>query len=122
MSTKANIFKNVVRVTIYFLLVFFMFFIGSKSFGFGKALFTDAGKDKAPGVDVPITILSGMSNGDVAEELERAGVIESKLVFEVQSILYKADFKKGVYTVNTSTSPEDLIEVLSAGENNHDSE
>ena len=115
MGTKTNIFKTVVKVTIYFLLIFFMFFIGTKSFYFGKALFTDAGIDKAPGRDITVVIPPGSSNGDVAERLVDAGVIESKLVFGVQCILYDAEFKAGTYTLNTSSAPDDIIEVLSAG-------
>lgn len=118
MGTKASIFKTVVKVTMYFLLIFFIFYIGTKSYYFGKALFTDAGRDKAPGKDITVTVTNGASDNDVAAELVRTGVVESKLVFSVQCIMYDADFKAGTYTVNTSSSPEDIIQVLSAGNEN----
>lgn len=115
MHAKTKVLFPIIKITIYVLIVFFLVLLSTKSYSFGKAVFTDAGKDKVPGKDLNIAIENGSSKMDVANTLKSDGLIDNSYVFYVQSILYKASFKPGKYTLNTSSKPEDVIEALSAG-------
>ena len=72
------------------------------------------GYNEKPGSDVTITVDSEESIMSVGSKLVDNGIIEDRLVFYVQTILYEGKFKAGTYTVNTSDSPEEIINILSA--------
>lgn len=114
-TTKTSkIIKSLIRITIYILLVLLIFVLGTMSYNFGRDVFSDEGYEKAPGIEVVITVEPGDSIRDVADMLYNNGVIGNTNVFYVQALIYEADFKAGTYTVNSSSSGEDIIEMLSS--------
>lgn len=112
-KTSRNILNLSIKISIYALMLTLLIVLSTKGYGFGKAVFSEKGYEKAPGIDVSITVDSGESVMSVAQELVDLGVVKSKIVFFVQTKLYQGKFIPGTYTVNSSASPEDIIEILS---------
>ncbi len=115
-KTSKSIVSVSIRISIYVLLLTFLIVFAQRGYKFGVAVFTDKGVDDAPGKDVTVVVNSGDGSMEVARALESQGIIKDARVFFVQTILYSGKFKPGTYTINTSSSPDDIIEILSAGE------
>lgn len=81
-------------------------------YNFGQRLFSNSGTEEFPGNDVGITIEAGMSKSDVGELLYEEGLIKDDNIFGIQCIIYEAEFFPGEYVLNTSYSPEEIIENL----------
>lgn len=114
-NTSMSMMKVSVNIFIYTMLIVCMILLATTGYEFGKDVFSTSGKQMKPGVDVNITIKQGSGRMDIAENLWNNGVVDNKLVFYVQTILYcdKADgFIPGDYVLNTSQSGEELVEIL----------
>lgn len=111
--TSENMMRVSIKISVYTLLIVCLVLLAGRGYLFGKAIFSDKGYEKSPGTDIVITISEGESKMDVAKKLEDKGVVNDKIVFYVQSILYEGKFIPGEYTLNSSLSGEDIIEVLS---------
>ena len=116
-SKKGKIGKkiagSIVSVEIYSLLVVLVIISCIRGYRIGLKIFSEEGGQPSPGADVVIEVTSGDSTADVADKLLEKDVISDKFVFKIQTILYEGKFKAGSYTVNTSSSPEDVIAILS---------
>lgn len=114
-NTSVGMMKISVSIFVYTMLIVCMILLATTGYEFGKDIFSTKGKQDKPGVDVNITIKQGSGRMDIAKNLWDNGVIENKLVFYVQTILYcdEADgFIPGDYVLNTSQSGEELVEIL----------
>ena len=62
-----------------------------------------------------VQITEDMSGLDIGGELEEKGLINDKLLFFVQLKLsaYADDINSGVYTLNTSMEPREMMEAMS---------
>lgn len=84
------------------------------SYHFGYMVFSDATMEVSPGRDVSVTIEMDDEIMDIGETLERRGLISDAKIFWVQAILleYKDEIIPGEYTLNTSMTTEQMLEVL----------
>jgi uncharacterized YceG family protein len=75
------------------------------------------GEDATPGADVRVTIPEGADNDQIANILERAGVVESATKFELRVGLEGDgdDFKPGTYTLRENETYDTIVATLSAG-------
>ena len=71
------------------------------------------------GKDVIITVPSGSTTSDIADILEENGVISNSFMFRIKSRIdgYDGKFKQGTYSINTGSSSEEIMELLSNGGN-----
>jgi UPF0755 protein len=90
--------------------------LGNYCYDFGYRVFTEAPMEEEPGRDVIVNITSGMSDMDIGELLVEKGLIRDKFLFYVQLRLasYAGELNPGVYTLNTSMEPKDMMAVLAA--------
>jgi UPF0755 protein len=112
-KTSGSIVSITIRTAVYVLLVAILVYIAGKGYDFGKNVFSEKGYEDSPGTDITVTIYQGESKMQVAEQLVDLGVVGDKMVFYVQSLLYQADYIAGTYTINSSSSAEDIIMYLS---------
>ncbi|MCI9539823.1 MAG: endolytic transglycosylase MltG [Lachnospiraceae bacterium] len=95
------------------LVVIFLYDAGVKGFAFGESIFSNAAvSSPGNGRDMIVIIEKGASDLDVAKLLESKGLIEDYKVFLVQTVLYKATLYPGTYTLNTSMTPEEMLDIL----------
>lgn len=110
-KTEAMI-KTFIKVTVYFVVAAVLIMFGTFSYNFGKDVFADGGYEESPGTEIVVTIDSGDSKMDVAQKLYDSRVVEKKMVYYVQSIIYEAEYIPGTYTLNSSMDGESIIEML----------
>ncbi len=112
-NTSEKMMRVAIKVSVYTILIACMILIAREGYRFGRAVVSDDGYESSPGTDVTITISGNESKMEVAEKLEEQGIVENKIVFYVQSLLYEAKYIPGEYTLNSSLSGEDIVEILS---------
>lgn len=102
-------------VLIFLLIVIGLIKAGTYCYDFGYRIFTEGAVEAAPGRDVVVQITEDMSGLDIGGELEEKGLIDDKLLFFVQLKLsaYADDINSGVYTLNTSMEPREMMEAMS---------
>ena len=118
--TVINISLNVLVIAI---LVMLTSKYAGKAYEFGKAVFEEKAVttvEKAK--TVAVTIPKGSSNKTVSEILEKAGVIEDKNVFLIQLMLsdYKDCVKPGTYSLSTSYTPTQIMEIIGSQADSED--
>ena len=102
-------------VLIFLLIVIGLIKAGTYCYDFGYRIFTEGAVEAAPGRDVVVQITEDMSGLDIGGELEEKGLINDKLLFFVQLKLsaYADDINSGVYKLNTSMEPREMMEAMS---------
>lgn len=104
------------RLTISCIVVVLVYRAAMYSYHFGYMVFADATMEVSPGRDVSITVETDDEIMDIGETLERRGLISDSKIFFVQAFLleYKDKILPGVYTLNTSMTSEEMLEIMSA--------
>ncbi len=118
--TIINISLNVLVICI---LVMLTSNYAGKAYEFGRAVFDEqAVTTEENAKTAAVTIPKGSSIKTVSEILEKAGVIENKYVFMVQLMLsdYKDSVKPGTYSLSTSYTPTEIIEIIGAQTDDED--
>ena len=100
------------------LIVMVIYRLGSMAYTYGERIFGEPAMAEASGTDISITVEETDSVRDVADKLEQAGLIRDAGLFVIQERLvgFKSGLQPGTYTLNTSQTPEEMIEILSASQ------
>lgn len=102
------------------LVVFLLYKVGLSAYDFGYRVFTEKPVASEPeqGQDVTIEIKSGMSAAEIGQLLETKKLIDDKNLFIVQLKLssFANKIKPGIYTLNTSLTAYEMMEIMSAVE------
>lgn len=106
------------------LVVVGLFRAGEWAYGFGYRVFTESAVESAPGTDKSVTISSDMSAKEIGNLLEEKGLIRDANLFVAQLKLssYADDLKSGTYTLNTSMTAKEMMQVMSAEEETTEAE
>ena len=106
------------------LVVVGLFRAGEWAYGFGYRVFTESAVESAPGTDKSVTISSDMSAKEIGNLLEEKGLIRDANLFVAQLKLssYADDLKSGTYTLNTSMTAKEMMQVMSAVEETTEAE
>ena len=113
-----NAVYTVVKIVVLILIVMVIYRLGSMAYTYGERIFGEPAMAEAPGTDIVITVEETDSVQDVAEKLEQAGLIRDAGLFGIQEKLvgFKSGLQPGTYTLNTSQTPEEMIETMSASQ------
>lgn len=107
------------RTFLFVLILLVLYFVGSKAFAFGSAIFYETGMTtEENAVDVTVTIPTGASLSNIGSILEKKGLIDSSRVFYVQALLsdYKDLMEAGTYTLSTDMTPTQIMSAISPTE------
>ena len=97
------------------MVLFFVFLVIICILGyrFGVDIFTNEGvTDEAHAVQYTLKVEAGESVYNIGKDLETHGIIRSRLVFLVQSKLYKCKIPPGVFSVNSGMSSKAILKYL----------
>lgn len=110
------ILNMIFRLSISVIVVVLVYRAAMYAYHFGYMVFADATMEVSPGRDVSITVETDDDIMDIGETLERRGLISDAKIFLVQAVLleYKDNLLPGVYTLNTSMTSEEMLEVMAA--------
>jgi len=105
---------TVIRAVVLVVLAIVLTRLGGKAYEFGFRIFTEEPMSAEPGRDIQITVSKSDGTSEVAEMLEEKGLIRDAKLFRVQKILsmYDGDIHPGIFTLNTSMTADQMLEVL----------
>ncbi|HJC57337.1 MAG TPA: endolytic transglycosylase MltG [Candidatus Eisenbergiella intestinipullorum] len=109
---------SVIKIVVVILIVMVIYRLGSMAYTYGERIFGETAVSEEPGEDVVITVEETDSVQDVAQKLEQAGLIRDAGLFVIQEKLvgFKSGLQPGTYTLNTSQTPEEMIETMSVSQ------
>lgn len=104
-------------IAFFLLMVFLLFRLGQSSYDFGYRVFTEKAVDvQERSREKVVQITSDMGAGDIGSLLQRKGLVRDSGLFAVQLMLsaYKDSIKPGTYTLSTSMTAREMMQVMSA--------
>lgn len=115
---------SVVKIVVIILVIMVVYRLGSMAYSYGERIFGEPPMESAPGTDIVITVGNEDSVRDIADNLKAAGLIRDAGLFVLQERLagYKEGVKAGTYTLNTSMTPEELIQTMAASSDEGDAD
>ena len=115
---------SVVKIVVIILVIMVVYRLGSMAYSYGERIFGEPPMESAPGTDIVITVGSEDSVRDIADNLKAAGLIRDAGLFVLQERLAgsKEGVKAGTYTLNTSMTPEELIQTMAASSDEGDAD
>lgn len=116
--------KIAFSVMVILLVVYATIHLSKTGYDYGYRLFTETAVDEAPGKDVLVQVKPDMSNKQVAQMLEDKGLVRDSKLFYLQLKLsaYSHSIAPGVYTLNTSMTPKELMIAMSPEESTESTE
>ncbi len=106
-------------ILIMILLVAVLYQGGQIAYNFGYRVFTETAVDlPEEGEDKVVQVTSGMDAKELGSLLEKKGLVRSAELFVVQLKLssYSNKLKEGTYTLSTSMTAKEMMQVMSADE------
>jgi UPF0755 protein len=118
-----SILNSVLSILIMVLILFVTLKAGEAAYALGYRIFTEPAVDREPGRDVTVRLQEGMSAQELGSLLEEKGLVDNGILFAIQLKLSALEdkLKSGKYTLNTSQTAEEMIQVL-AGEETEETE
>jgi UPF0755 protein len=113
-----------ITVIVILLVVYFGVRLAYTGYDFGYRVFTEGAVDEAPGKDVLIQIREDMSEYEIAQLFEERGLVRNARLFFLQLKLsvYSGKVVPGVYTVNTSMMPQEIMAAIAPEEETESTE
>lgn len=118
------ILNAVIRLSISCVVVVAVYRLAMYSYHFGFMVFNDAAKETSPGRDITISVEMDDNVMKIGQTLASRGLIEDARIFYVQERLseYHEKIEPGVYTLNTSMRPSELIATMANKDQNLEDE
>lgn len=108
------------RILVYGLVIFLMYKGITAGYEFGHEIFYASSVAVEPGADRTVTIEKGDTASDLAHILKEKGLIKNEYSVIVQSKFYEYDINPGTYTLNTSMTSKEMLQIIN--ENKEDQE
>lgn len=97
---------------IIYAVIFLLLYEGvTRGYAFGYEVFRPSPMAAPPGVDKVVTIEED-SASEVAAQLKRLGLIPNEIIFLIQDKFYDYKIYPGTYTLNTSMTSKDILQML----------
>ena len=105
-----------VRLAICILVIVGIYSLGKTAYTCGYSIVSNVPVDPEPGRDVEVTVSEDMDIKDIAKLLERRGLVSDSDIFLLQLKVnrFEDKLKPGSYGLNTSMTPKEIMEALSA--------
>ncbi len=87
----------------------------SRGYAFGQSFFYQVPMEAAPGTDKVITITEADSDSEVIRTMKDLGLIDSELEARFQLFFYEYEIHPGTYTLNTSMTSKDMLQLIYEG-------
>ena len=100
------------RLIVCALVVLLLYEGVTKGYEFGHEIFYATSVEAAPGRDRSITVEEGTSITDAAKLLKSYGLIANDYSFVIQAIFFDYEVNPGTYTVNTSMTSKEILQMM----------
>ncbi len=119
-STEAKVAVSILRFLMGLILnlIFYaasfalIYYLAGQAYTFAYEVFGSQVVDSAPGKSITIKVDKEDTMQDVAKTLEQQEIIINQASFVVRAILTKKEIHPGTYTVNSSQSYAEILEIL----------
>lgn len=99
-----------IKLAVFFVVIYL---IGIRLFDFGHRLFYERSlTSEEEARQVTFEIKQEDTVDTIAENLEKAGLIDDKLVFKFRSKIYKTNFNPNIYILNTGMTIKNMLDVF----------
>lgn len=107
---------TVLKVLVVILVIVFVYKGAVVAYDYGYRIFEEPPVSDKPGIDISVEVTMGKSVMQIGEQLEAKGLIRDAKLFYIQNLLshYKNKLRAGSYTLNTSMTMVEMMEIMSA--------
>ena len=107
--------ETIVKIVILAAVVVFVFRTSTQAYDFGYRVFADEPMSVSGGRTITVGIAEDASLKEIANMLEKKGLIEDANLFIVQELLsaYHGKILPGIYDLSTDMKAEQMLEILS---------
>ena len=119
-----NVLTSTLSLLIIVLIIFIFLRVGNAAYDLGYRVFTEPALEEAPGQDVTVELDKKMTALELGDLLEEKRLVENGLLFTIQLQIsdYRDKIKAGTYTLNTSQTAKEMIQVMAEDENEETAE
>lgn len=112
----------IIRAAVIVLAVYAIYRGALLCYDYGYRIFTEPAVSAGEGRTVTVAVTEDMSASDLGHLLENKGLIRDSRLFVLQYYLseYLKDVKPGIFELSTSMTVEEMMEVMSQGEEDDD--
>lgn len=98
------------------LIILGIIYLGQTTYQYTRAVFSNQAYEAEPGKDVTVKISEEITTKELAEILEKKGLIEDADLFKIQMKLsgFGSSVAAGEYELNSSMTPREIEEVLTS--------
>ncbi|MGN0158332.1 MAG: aminodeoxychorismate lyase [Brotaphodocola sp.] len=100
------------KLILYALVILLLVEGMSKGYAFGHEVFHSTAMEAEPGRDIVVTIGEDKEPNEIIGLLHDMGLIGNELAVRVQLKFYEYKIYPGTYTLNTSMTPKEILQVL----------
>lgn len=113
-----NILYVCISILVFLLVLFGLIKLGTAAYDMGYRVFTEKPMESEPGTDVVVEIRQGMNAGAIGTVLEEKRLVRDARLFVIQMQIsaFGKKIKPGLYTLNTSQTAREMLEVMTAEE------
>lgn len=118
-SVAGSAVGTIFNIVLFVVAAMLIYRFSISAFNYGVRIFGEPAMDASPGREVEITVTDGKDFDSIADALYKNGLIRDEALFKLQEKLsnYAKDgFKEGTYTLNTSMTPDEMMDVMGGGE------
>lgn len=111
-----SVFATVFKIVIAVIIVMFVYKWSVSAYLYGQRVFNEPPVSSGSGRKITVTVQVGDSSKEIAEMLEKKGLIRDAEIFIIQEMLseYKNKLQPGTYELNTSMTTDEMMEIMSA--------
>lgn len=91
----------------------------TRGYAFGYEVFNSSPMASEPGVDKVVTVEDDSASA-VASQLKKLGLIPNETVFIIQNKFYDYKIHPGSYTLNTSMTSKEMLQILNENPDDED--
>lgn len=113
-----SVVSSILSFSIMVLVVIAVLRTGKAAYELGYRIFTEPAMEKAPGQDVTVKVEEGVSAMELGNLLEEKKLVDSGVLFMFQLTVlgYDDKLKAGTYTLNTSQTAKEMMQVMAEEE------
>lgn len=104
-----------ITAVVFLVVVYGLYQLGLRSYSYGYRIFAEPAVTDGNGKDQLVQVTNFMSASDIGELLEEKGLIRDKwlFVFQLKLSEYSKKLVPGYYTLNTSMTAQEMMQVMS---------
>lgn len=110
-----SVFSTVSKIVLAIIIVMLVYKWSMLAYDYGQRVFNEPPMSAGSGRSVSVVINEGDTAKEIADMLEKKGLIRDAALFRIQEKLsaYKDEMLPGTYELNTSMTTEEMMQIMS---------